>query len=114
MKEQDLHNSIVEYLNHFPYILWTSTLGGIYLGKGNYSQKALIKKHYIKGGLDIIIFETNLYYNGLMNELKVDNNKPSKEQKEWIDNLNARDYKALVCRSLEEFIEIFEKYCKTI
>ena len=49
MKEQDLHNSIVDYLNYYPHILWTSTLGGVYLGKGNYKQKALVKKHYKKG-----------------------------------------------------------------
>ena len=48
MKEQDLHNSIVEYLEYLPTILWSSTLGGVYLGKGNYKQKALIKKHYKK------------------------------------------------------------------
>jgi hypothetical protein len=114
MKEQDLHNSIVDYLNHFPYILWTSTLGGVYLGKGNYKQKALVKKHYKKGVPDILIFEPNLNYNGLMVELKVKYNKPSKHQEEWLENLNARDYKAVVCYSLEEFIEIFEKYCKTI
>ena len=49
-----------------------------------------------------------------MVELKVKYNKPSKHQEEWLENLNARDYKAVVCYSLEEFIEIFEKYCKTI
>ena len=38
----------------------------------------------------------------------------AKHQEEWLENLNARDYKAVVCYSLEEFIEIFEKYCKTI
>ena len=114
MKEQDLHNSIVEYLNHFPYILWTSTLGGVYLGKGNYKQKALVKKHYKKGVPDLLIFEPNKKYNGLMVELKVKYNKPSKDQKLWLANLTARDYKAVVCYSLEEFIEIFEKYCKTM
>ena len=114
MKEQDLHNSIVDYLNNYPYILWTSTLGGVYLGKGNYKQKALVKKHYKKGVPDILIFEPNLKHNGLMVELKVKYNKPSKDQKLWIDNLNARGYKATVCYSLKEFIEIFTKYCKLL
>ena len=114
MKEQDLHNSIVDYLNYYPHILWTSTLGGVYLGRGNYKQKALIKKHYKKGVPDILIFEPNLKHNGLMVELKVKYNKPSKDQKLWIANLTARNYKAVVCYSLEEFIEIFTKYTKTI
>ena len=114
MKEQDLHNSIVDYLNYYPHILWTSTLGGVYLGKGNYKQKALVKKHYKKGVPDILIFEPNLKHNGLMVELKVKYNKPSKDQKLWIANLTARNYKAVVCYSLEEFIEIFTNYTKTI
>ena len=45
-----------------------------------------------------------------MVELKVKGNYPTKEQKEWIAKLNARNYKAVVCRSLEEFIEIINAY----
>ena len=114
MKEQDLQNSIVDYLNYYPHRLWTSTLGGVYLGKGNYNQKALVKKHYKKGVPDILILEPNLKHNGLMIELKVGYNKPSKDQKLWIANLTARNYKAVICYSLEEFIDIFTKYTKTI
>ena len=114
MKEQDLHNSIVEYLEYLPTILWSSTLGGVYLGKGNYKQKALIKKHYKKGIPDILIFEPNLKYNGLMVELKVGYNKPSKDQKEWIKRLNDRGYKAIVCYSLTEFIHEFNNYLKLV
>jgi len=114
MKEKDLHNSIAEYLAHFPYILWTSTLGGVYLGKGNFKQKNLVKKHYKKGVPDILIFEPNAKYKGLMIELKVGYNKPSIYQQKWIDNLNARGYKAVICYSLEEFAEVFTEYIKTI
>ena len=114
MKEQDLHNSIVDYLNLYPHILWTSTLGGIFLGKRNYRQKAIIKKHYKKGVPDLLIFEPNEKYNGLMVELKVKYNKPSKHQQIWLANLSARGYKAVLCYSLEEFIEIFTNYSKTI
>ena len=114
LKEQELHNTIIEYLRCYPHILWTSTLGGIYLGKGNWKQKALIKRHYKKGVPDILIFEPNNKYHGLMVELKVKYNKPSKHQKLWIANLTARGYKAVVCYKLEEFIKIFEKYTKTI
>jgi len=112
MKEQDLHNSVVEYLEYNPSILWTSTLGGVYLGKGNYKQKALVKKHYKKGVPDILIFEPNLKHHALMVELKVGKNKPTKEQKLWIKKLEDRGYKAVVCYSLEEFINIFNKYIK--
>ena len=49
-----------------------------------------------------------------VSDLKVKYNKPSKDQKLWLANLTARNYKAVVCYSLEEFIEIFTKYTKTI
>ena len=47
-----------------------------------------------------------------MVELKVKYNKPTEEQKNWINNLNARGYKAVVCRSLEEFTKLFNEYFK--
>ena len=112
MKEQDLHNTIVNYLNLYPHMLWTSTLGGVFLGRKNYKQKSIIKKIYKKGVPDILIFEPNKEYNGLMVELKVKYNKPTEEQKTWINNLNARGYKAVVCRSLEEFTKLFNEYFK--
>ena len=49
-----------------------------------------------------------------MVELKVKYNKPSKHQQVWLANLSARGYKAVLCYSLEEFIEIFTNYSKTI
>ena len=114
MKAQELHNSIVALLDCYPFILYTSTLGGVYLGRGNYKQKALVKRHYKKGVPDILIFEPNAEYKGLMIELKVGYNKPSIYQQKWIDNLNARGYKAVICYSLEEFAEVFTEYIKTI
>ena len=111
MKEIDLQNSIVTYLE-YTGMLYTCTLGGIFLGKSNWKQKSILKKQYKKGVPDILIFEpsNNDKYNGLMIELKVKGNYPTKEQKEWIVKLNARNYKAMVCRSLDEFIEIINAY----
>ena len=83
MKEVELQNSIVTYLE-YTGLLYTCTLGGIFLGKNNWKQKRMLARYYKKGVPDILIFE------------------PSK--------LNARNYKAVVCRSLEEFIEIINAY----
>ena len=111
MKEVELQNSIVTYLE-YTGMLFTCTLGGVFLGRSNWKQKKMLSKHYSKGVPDILIFEpsNNDKYNGLMVELKVGYNKPTKEQKEWIAKLNARNYKAIVCRSLEQFIEIIKAY----
>tara|TARA_R100000329_G_scaffold35345_2_gene33211 strand:+ start:366 stop:716 length:351 start_codon:yes stop_codon:yes gene_type:complete len=111
MKEVELQNEIVTYLDHTG-ILYTCTLGGVFLGRANWKQKRMIARHYKKGVPDVLIFEpsNNNKYNGLMVELKVKGNYPTKEQKDWIAKLNARDYKAVVCRSLAEFIEIIKAY----
>ena len=78
MKEVELQNSIVTYLE-YTGMLFTCTLGGVFLGKSNWKQKRMLSK-------------------------------PTVEQKEWIAKLNARNYKAIVCRSLEQFIEIINAY----
>jgi len=111
MKEVELQNSIVTYLE-YTGLLYTCTLGGVFLGRNNWKQKRMLARHYKKGVPDILIFEpsNNDKYNGLMVELKVKGNYPTKDQKEWIAKLNARNYKAVVCRSLEEFIEIINAY----
>jgi hypothetical protein len=111
MKEIDLQNSVVEYLE-YTRMLFTCTLGGLFLGRSNWKQKKILSKHYSKGVPDVLIFEPSDKgkYNGLMIELKVGYNKPSKEQKEWIAKLNARGYKAIICYKLEEVIDIIKNY----
>jgi len=111
MKEIDLQNSVVEYLE-YTRMLFTCTLGGVFLGRSNWKQKKMLSKHYSKGVPDVLIFEPsdNGKYNGLMVELKIKGNYPTAEQKDWIAKLNSRNYKAVICRSLEEFIEIIKAY----
>lgn len=109
MKEVELQNLVVTYLEH-SNLLFTCTLGGVFLGRNNYKQKAIVKRHYKKGVPDILIFEPTKKYNGLMIELKVGYNKPTKEQKEWIAKLNVRGYKAVICYTLEQVIQIIKEY----
>ena len=63
-----------------------------------------------RGVPDILIFEPNDKYKGLMIELKVKGNYPTKEQKEWIKNLNERGYFATVCKGFDEFEKVFNQY----
>ena len=109
MKEIDLQNSVITYLDTIK-VLYTCTLGGIFLGSNNYKQKAIVKRHYKKGVPDILIFEPSKKYNGLMIELKIGYNKPSKEQKEWIAKLNIRGYKAVICYTLDQVIDVVKDY----
>jgi len=109
MKEIDLQNAVVTYLE-FTGMLFTSTLGGLFLGKKNWKQKSILKRQYKKGVPDILIFEPSKKYNGLMIELKVGYNKPTVEQKDWIAKLNARGYKAVICYTLDQVIDIIKDY----
>jgi len=52
----------------------------------------------------------NNSYCGLFIEMKVKPNKPTKEQMEWIDELAAMGYKAVVCYSFEEAKETICDY----
>jgi hypothetical protein len=112
MKEQELHTAVVKYLNWMPNILFTSTLGGIYLGNASWNQKRILKTHYKKGVPDILIFEPRNDYNGLMIELKTTKGKTSIHQKEWIDKLNDRKYMAVVCRGFKDAIDTIDLYFK--
>jgi hypothetical protein len=49
-------------------------------------------------------------YHGLFIELKSKNGRLSEYQKTWVDNLNDRAYKAVVCYSLDEAINAVREY----
>tara|TARA_B100001057_G_C22659611_1_gene875448 strand:+ start:13 stop:351 length:339 start_codon:yes stop_codon:yes gene_type:complete len=109
MKEKDLQDIVVTYLD-LKKVLYTCTLGGVFLGKNNFKQKQILKRHYSKGVPDILIFEPNKKYHGLMIELKVGYNKPTKEQKNWITKLNMNGYKAVVCYTIDQVIHVLKEY----
>jgi hypothetical protein len=113
MSEQELHDAVVKYLNWMPHILFTSTLGGIYLGSNNWRQKSIKKKHYKKGVPDILIFEPRNDYKGLMIELKTLKGRPSIHQKEWIEKLNDRGYLAVICYGFNDAIDTIDLYFRT-
>tara|TARA_R100000353_G_scaffold174093_1_gene141380 strand:- start:615 stop:959 length:345 start_codon:yes stop_codon:yes gene_type:complete len=111
MKEHDLHNALVKYIDlQYKDLLYTSTLGGIYLGSNNWKQKNIKKTHYKKGVPDVLIFEPRHGFHGLMLELKTKKGKLSLHQKEWLKKLNKRNYCALTCYGLYDAIEKLNKY----
>ena len=111
MKEIDLHNAVVKYIDlQHKELLYTSTLGGIYLGANNWKQKNIKKTHYKKGVPDILIFEARKGFNGLMLELKTEKGRLSPHQKKWLKDLNSRNYLALACYGFYDTIEKLNKY----
>lgn len=63
-----------------------------------------------KGVPDLCLPVTRRNYHGLYIEMKYGNGRTSKEQKEWIDKLNAQCYKEVVCNGFEEARKTIEKY----
>ena len=49
-------------------------------------------------------------YHGLFIELKSKNGRLSDHQKIWVDNLNDRAYRAVVCYSLDEAMDAVTEY----
>ena len=49
-------------------------------------------------------------FQGLFIELKSKTGRLSEQQKKWIDNLNDRSYKAVVCYSLDEAMNAVTEY----
>ena len=111
MKEAQLQTSIAKYIDlcsNSKGILWTATAGGM---RTHMSVARKMKAQGLKRGVpDLLFFEPNDKYKGLMIELKIKGNYPTKEQKEWIKNLNDRGYFAAVCTGFDEFEKVFNQY----
>ncbi len=82
-------------------------------GRRDRIEAAHLKQQGVKAGVpDICLAYPAGVYHGLYIELKVGKNKPSDNQKEWIRNLRAAGYMAVVCYGFEQAKETIEKYLK--
>ena len=108
MKEYQLQKAVCKYLD-LNNVLYCGSMGGQY--QAHFSQRIKAKKSgYKKGFPDLFIYEPRGDFHGLAIELKVGYNKPTKDQLEWIENLNKRNYKAVVCRGMDETLFEIQKY----
>lgn len=72
-----------------------------------------LKKEGVKAGVpDLFLPVARRGYNGLFIELKYGSNKATPKQKEWINNLNAQGYKAVVCNGFDEARLTIEEYIR--
>ena len=71
----------------------------------------LLKRMGVKAGIaDIFIAIPNPIYHGLFIEMKVNNGKLSKEQRQFIGGMNSQGYMALCCYSYESARSEIENY----
>lgn len=66
------------------------------------------------GVADLILLKSNRYYGGLAIEIKKPGGYQSKTQKEWQKECEAAGNKYVVCRSLDEFMEIITDYLNDV
>lgn len=70
-----------------------------------------LKQEGVKAGVpDLVLPVSRGGYHGLYIELKVGKNKPTKEQKEWLEALKQEGYYATWCVGSEAAIKIIEEY----
>tara|TARA_B100001094_G_scaffold7119_1_gene6346 strand:- start:1150 stop:1503 length:354 start_codon:yes stop_codon:yes gene_type:complete len=114
MKEYELQKAVCKYLE-LQQVLFCGSMGGQY--QMHMSQRIKAKKSgYKKGFPDLFIYEiakiNDVIYHGLAIELKTKTGRPSKEQKEWIRQLQKRGYKASICKGIDETINEINNYLK--
>ena len=82
-------------------------------GQRNKVTAARLKAAGVKSGVpDICLPVPKDEFHGLYIELKYGKNKPSENQKKWIEQLNKQGYKAKVCYGAEEAIAVIKEYLK--
>lgn len=81
-------------------------------GGTRYKMEAVkLKREGVKAGVpDLFLPVPKNNFNGLFIEMKYGRNKPTGKQKEWIERLNSQGYKAVVCWSCDEAIEVVKGY----
>ena len=82
-------------------------------GSRNKIEGKHLKEQGVKAGVpDIFLPIAKNGYHGLFLELKVEKNKLSKQQSEWIENLKKQGYKAVVAYGIDEAIKVLMEYIK--
>lgn len=90
--------------------LINADVGGVWTKNYAQAMKNRLLGHS-NGYPDIFIPEPNKKYHGLFIEMKrVKGGSCSPEQKGWIDALNKRGYKVIVCYGMDDAIKAVEEY----
>ena len=111
ISEERLQSEVVRYISlQYPKARYCASLGGIYTGP----RQAMKAKRtgYSKGFPDLFIYEPSPCgkYHGLALEIKTIKGRATKEQKEWIEALNDRGYKAEVVKGLPAILNLIDSY----
>jgi len=100
-------------INDHRYKMVSSSQNGASLRGGPAAYYALKKAGFSNGVPDISCMVPVGPHHGLFIEMKRKPNVVSKEQQEWLDNLNSLGYLALVAWSADDAIKILDAYLLT-
>ena len=114
MSESRLQSEVVKYIQlQYPKARYCASLGGQYQPFQSQRNRAR-KTGYVKGFPDLFIYESRtvdgITYHGLALEIKTIKGRATKEQKEWIEALNERGYKAEVVKGLPDILDLIDNY----
>ena len=113
MSESRLQSEVIKYIQlQYPKARYCASLGGI---RTSMTQAIMAKRTgYVKGFPDLFIYESRtvdgITYHGLALEIKTLKGRATKEQKEWIEALNERGYKAEVVKGLPAILDLIDNY----
>lgn len=80
-------------------------------GKRDATTGAKLKEEGALAGVaDLIFLKSNRFYGALLIEMKSDEGKQSKHQKDWQQKITNDGYKYVIVRSLDEFQKEIKQY----
>ncbi len=110
MSEARLQSEVVKYIQlQYPKVRYCASLGGQYQPFQSQRNRAR-KTGYVKGFPDLFIYEPRKRFHGLALEIKTLKGRATKEQKEWIEALNERGYKAEIVKGLPDILDLIDSY----
>ena len=110
MSESRLQSEVVRYISlQYPKARYCASLGGQYQPFQSQRNKAR-STGYSKGFPDLFLYEARNGYHGLALEIKTIKGRATKEQKEWIEALNERGYKAVIVKGLPDILNCIDSY----
>lgn len=110
-KEDILQHNVMKYIQmQYPTALFTHVPNE---GKRTKFEQFKLKYLGTKPGVpDVMVFTPNKHRNGLAIELKAGYNKPTANQKMWLDLLHHAKWSVHWSNSFDECKEIIDKYFK--
>ena len=110
MSEERLQSEVVKYISlQYPKVRYCASLGGQYQPFQSQRNRAR-RTGYSKGFPDLFVYEAKNGFHGLALEIKTIKGRATKEQKEWIEALNERGYKAEVVKGLPAILDLIDSY----